>query len=93
MEMVKNLFTPSQLQLLQQGGYDVALGEAYSPIAQYVIHTYGIYLMALTTGKLSPDHPEEKRFVAVVNGEKTPRNDTEEGWLRFVSEHPEFKDD
>ena len=34
METVKNLFPPSQLHLLQQGGYEVALGEAYSPTAQ-----------------------------------------------------------
>ena len=93
METVKNLFPPSQLHLLQQGGYEVALGEAYSPIAQYVIHTYGKYLMALTIGTISPDHPEQKRFIAVVNGEKTPRDDAEEGWLRFLSEYPEFKDD
>jgi len=92
METVKNLFPPSQLHLLQQGGYEVALGEAYSPIAQYVIHTYGKYLMALTIGTISPDHPEQKRFIAVVNGEKSPRDDAEEGWLRFLREYPEFKD-
>ena len=92
MEMVKNAFPPSQLNLLQQGGYDVALGDAYSPTTQYAIHTYGKYLMALTKGTVIPFHPEEKRFIAVVNGEKTPRDDVEEGWLRFLSEYPEFKD-
>ena len=49
--------------------------------------------MALTKGTITPFHPEEERFIAVVNGEKTPRDDAEKGWLRFLSEHPEFKDD
>jgi len=88
MKMVKNIFPPSHLHLLQQGGYEVTLGEAYSPTAQYVIRTYGKYLMALTKGTITPFHPEQERFIAVVNGEKTPRGDVEKGWLRFVSEHP-----
>lgn len=49
--------------------------------------------MALTIGTISPDHPEQKRFIAVVNGEKLPRDDAEKGWLMFLSEYPEFKDD
>jgi len=93
MAMVKNAFPPSHLRLLQQGGYEVILGEAYSPSAQYAIRSYGKYLMALTKGTITPFHPEEERFIAVVNGEKTPRDDAEKGWLRFLSEHPEFKDD
>lgn len=77
----------------RQGGYDVVLGDAYSPKAQYSIHNYGKYLMALTMGTLTPFHPEEERFTAVVNGETSPRDDAEEGWLRFLSEYPEFRDD
>lgn len=69
------------------------LGEAYSPMAQYVIRTYGKYLMALTKGTITPFHPEEERFIAVVKGEKAPRDDVEKSWLKFVSEHPEFKND
>jgi pimeloyl-ACP methyl ester carboxylesterase len=91
MAMVKNAFPPPQLRLLRQGGYDVPLGEAYSPAAQHAIRSYGKYLMALTKGRLIPFHPEEERLIAVVNGESAPRNDAEEGWLRFISEHPEFK--
>jgi len=47
--------------------------------------------MALTTGAISPAHPEQKHFVAVANGEKSPRDDVEKGWLKFLSEYPEFK--
>ncbi|MDH3417733.1 MAG: DUF413 domain-containing protein [Gammaproteobacteria bacterium] len=90
METVKNAFPPAQLDLLHQGGYDVALGPGYSPRAQYSIRNYGKYLMALSNGSLTPFHPEEERFIAVVNGAKTPRDDAEEGWLRFLSEHTEF---
>ncbi|MDH3804204.1 MAG: DUF413 domain-containing protein [Gammaproteobacteria bacterium] len=93
METVKNAFPPAQLELLRQGGYEVSLGDEYSALAQYSIHTYGRYLMALTNGTLTPFHPEEERFIAVIKGAETPRDDAEKGWLRFLSEHPEFKDD
>ena len=93
MEIVKNKFPPSHLLLLRQGGYEVALGEAYSPITQYMIRSMGKYVMALTNGTVTPIDPMQERFIAVVNGEKTPRDDAEKGWLRFISEHPEFKDD
>jgi len=93
MGFVKNAFPPPQLRLIRQGGYEVTLGDAYSAIAQYSIHNYGKYLMALTNGELTTFHPEEERFIAVVNGEKSPRDDAEKGWLRFLSEYPEFKGD
>lgn len=93
MNSVKNLFPPAQLRLLHQGGYDVPLGEAYPPTAQYAIRNYGRYLMALTKGTVTPFHPEEERFIAVVNGRERPRDDAEEGWLRFINEYPEFKGD
>ena len=91
MNMVENAFPAAQLNLLHQGGYDVRLGEAYPPIAQYSIHNYGKYLMALTNGSITTFHPEEERFIAVVKGEKSPRSDAEKGWLRFLGEYPEFK--
>jgi len=91
MAMVKNVFPPAQLHLLLQGGYDVPLGEDYPPIAKYSIRNYGLYLMALTNGAISTFHPEEERFIAVVNGEKKPRDDAEKGWLRFLAEYPELK--
>lgn len=90
MEMVKNAFPPPQLRLTQQGGYDVTLGDEYSATAQYWIRNYGKYLMAMTKGKYVPYHPEEERFIAVVKGEETPRDDAEKGWLKFLSEYPEF---
>ena len=93
MDAVKNLYPPQQLRLLRQGGYDVNLGEAYSPVSRYIIRTYGKYLMALTKGNITPFHPEEEHFIAVVKGEKTPRNDEERSWLKFISEYPEFKED
>jgi len=91
MDKVENSFPPAQLQVIRQGGYAVTLGDAYSPTAQYSIHNYGKYLMALTNGTLTTFHPEEERFIAVVNGEKSPRDDAEKGWLRFLKEYPEFR--
>jgi len=91
MSKLKNPFSPSRLRLLRQGGYDVMPGEDYSPEAQHVIRSYGKYLMALTKGRLTPQHPEEERFIAVVNGKKAPRDKAEKDWLKFVREHPELQ--
>jgi len=93
MEVVENVFPPSHLHLLDQGGYDVELGEAYSPVTQYMIRAMGKYVMALSKGTVTPIDPVQERFMAVVNGEKTARSDIEKGWLRFLSEYSEFKDD
>jgi pimeloyl-ACP methyl ester carboxylesterase len=93
MATVKTIFPETHLRLLQQGGYEVTLGEAYSAKAQYAIRSYGKYLMALSQDRLMPLHPEEVRFVAVVNGEQAPKDDAEKGWLRFLREYPEFRDD
>ncbi len=90
MEKVKNTLPPPQLRLTRQGGYDVTLGDEYSLLAQYWIHNYGKYLMAMTNGKYVPYHPEEERFIAVVKGEETPRDDADKGWLRFLNEYPDF---
>jgi pimeloyl-ACP methyl ester carboxylesterase len=90
---VKNALPLPQLRLTQQGGYDVTLGDEYSPMARYWIRNYGRYLMALTKGTYVPYHPEEEHFIAVVNEETKPRDDADEGWLRFLREHPEFRAD
>lgn len=93
METVENLYPPPHLQLLRQGGYEVTPGKAYSPLARYIIRNYGKYLIALSTGTIAPFNPEQERFIAVVKGEKSPGNDEERSWLKFVSEHPELIED
>ena len=90
MEMVENALPPPQLRLTRQGGFDVPLGDAYSPLAQYWIRNYGKYLMAITNDKYVPYHPEEERLIAVVKGEKPPRDEADKGWLRFLNEYPEL---
>ena len=90
MATVKSVFPEGHLRLLQQGGYEASLGDAYSATAKHEIRSYGKYLMALSEGRLLPVHPEEVRFVAVVKGEQAPKDDAEKGWLRFLHEYPEF---
>lgn len=91
MDQVENPVPLPRLQVLYQGGYDVVLGDAYSPEAQYLIHNVGIYLMALTEGTFLPFYSDEERFMSVVNGEKPPGSDAEKGWLRFLSEYPKYR--
>lgn len=91
MALVKNRYPPSPLRLLQQGGYVVELGDAYSPKLQFLIHTMGKYLVELSNGTLTPIDAEQERFIAVVDGKQAPRGELENGWLRFIEEYPEFK--
>jgi uncharacterized alpha/beta hydrolase family protein len=88
---VDNPVPDPQLKVLNQGGFDVELGDDYTPLAQYVIHSVGIYLMALTEGRFEPFYDEEEHFMAAVNGITPPRNDVEKGWLRFLDEYPEYR--
>ena len=91
MEAVKNIIPPTHLQLAQQGGFDVPLSDAYSPVAQYVIRATGIYAMALTNGTITPLDKYQERLIDVVNGEKVARTEVEKGWLLFLDEYPELR--
>ena len=71
----------------------MTLSEDYSPTMQYLIHAAGKYMMALTKRMIVPFYPEQERFVEVANGKEAPHNENEEAWLKFISEHPEYKDD
>ncbi len=88
---VANPFPPSHLRVLDQGGYDVELGSGYTPMAAYLIRTNGKYLMALSDGTLEPFDTEQKKFVEVARGQRSPRNSPEKDWLRFLAEHPELR--
>ena len=90
---VKSIFPESHLQMLAQGGYDVPLGEDYTPRAKYMIHSIGVYVMALTKGTILPFHPEEEYFIEVLNGEQAPINELQTAWLKFIEEYPELRND
>ena len=91
MNTVENPFPPSHLRVLHQGGYDVALDADYTPMAAYMIRMNGKYLMALSDGTLEPFDTEQKKFVEVARGQRSPRNSPEKDWLRFLGEHPELR--
>ena len=88
MDTVQSRFPPSHDEVLRQGGYDVPLSDAYSPVTQHAIRNYGKYLAAMMHEDIPSIHPDQDHFIAVTKGEKTPRNEVEKGWLRFVSEYP-----
>jgi pimeloyl-ACP methyl ester carboxylesterase len=90
MSRVKNVYPESHLEVLSRGGYDVELSDDYSPKVQYVIRYFGKYLMAITNGTLEPIYPFQENLKKVANGEASPADDMEKGWLRFMKEYPEF---
>ncbi len=91
MDKVENRFSPAQLRLLRQGGYPVELGDDYSPKTRHAIWNYGKYLMALSVGLIKPVDDAGRRFVGMVEGNQPPRNEEEMGWLKFLTDHPEFQ--
>ena len=91
MDNVENPFPESHLRVLHQGGYDVVLDAHYTPLAAYYIRTNGKYLMALSDGTLTPFLPEQDSFVELARGRRSPENQVEKDWMRFMAEHPELR--
>jgi pimeloyl-ACP methyl ester carboxylesterase len=90
MNDVPSIFPPLHVEYLRRGGYDVPLDDHYSPVSKYVIRTYGKYLVAVAREEIPSLNPEQDEFIALMKGERSPRNDDEKEWLRFVSEYPEL---
>lgn len=90
MGRVKNFFPEEHLQYWFAGGYDVDLGDDYSPMSQYIIHNYGHYYMAITKGILKPFYPEQVESLKVIKGELAPRHEGERAWIKFLNEYPDF---
>lgn len=90
MATVKNYYPADHLAQFDRGGYDVPLGGDYSPLMQYAIRSMGRYLVALGQGEIKPFDEDQEHFVRVVRGEARPTTAVEEGWMRFLREHPEL---
>lgn len=88
---VKAPFPEDHMREYLKGGYDVELGEEYSPIGAYRIRTIGQWMDALASGAIAPMNPEQEHFVQVCRGDASPDNDYEQDWLRFVKEYPNRK--
>ncbi len=90
MDKVKNFFPEEYLKYLFLGGYDVDLGDRYSPIAKHYIRYYGKCAMAVMNGTLKTFYPEQENFFRVIRGEIPATTEVEKGWMKFMSEFPEI---
>jgi uncharacterized protein YifE (UPF0438 family) len=70
----------------------VELGQDYPALGKYSIRTVGHWMEALASGSIKPLHPAQEHFVQVCRGEKSPDNDVEKAWLRFVREYPDRRE-
>ena len=93
MNRVKNAHPQAHLEILQQGGFNVPLSDAYSPLSRYFIRSIGKYLVALATGKIEPISLSQEHFIQVVKGQKEATNKEEEGLLKFINEFPKEVED
>lgn len=48
-----------------------------------LLHTYGKSLRALETGARAPSTADEKKFVAVLLGERPPESELERAWIKY----------
>lgn len=87
---VENTYSQQHLELFTRGGFDINLNDEYSPMVQYLIHTIGIYLMALVNEEIDPTNSAQEHFILAAHGETAPVNDNEEGLLKFMEEYPEL---
>ncbi len=87
---VNNVFPQEHLQYCFMGGYEVELSDDYNPMDKHIIHNYGKYWMAVSTGVLKPFYEDQELFVKIVRGEVPSELDIITGWLRFMQEYPEF---
>jgi len=90
MDRVENFYPESHLEVFRRGGFDLELSDDYSPVSQYVIHSFGRYWMAVSSGTLKPFFPEQERFLRVIRGEESPKHEVVKDWLRFLKEYPEI---
>lgn len=89
-EQVKSDYPEDHLRLLQAGGFDVPLNEAYDALEMNAIHVYGLYLRAVAGGELAPIHPGQRHFIEVANGNAAPSNAFETAWRKFGADYPEL---
>jgi len=88
-EEVKSPLPEAHLKELLKGGFGVDLGKEFSPMERHFIRSIGHWLEALASGAISPFHSDQEHFVQVCKGEKTPENEIETAWLKFVREYPD----
>jgi pimeloyl-ACP methyl ester carboxylesterase len=86
---VKSLFPDDHLKVLGQGGYNVELGKGYSILEKYYIRTYGRYMDALASGAIVPFHPTLVQFLRASQGEKSPDDEFESSWCKFIKDFPD----
>ncbi len=90
-EEVKSPVPEAHLKELVKGGYGANLGKEFSPMERYCIRTMGYWLEALSSEAVTPLDPVQRHFVQVCRGEKSPENEIETAWLKFVGEYPDRK--
>ncbi|WP_295893692.1 hypothetical protein [uncultured Vibrio sp.] len=89
METVENIFPDAHINMINQGGFDIALSEDYSPISKHIIGYAGQYLVRLIDGQIEPINDGHAQFVRIINGEEPPQNRIQEDFIRFMRENSE----
>ena len=85
---IPSIFPENHLRKFDEGGYDVELSDAYSPLTKYIIRNEGQYVMAISRGELKPALDNQKEFLEMIHGEKPPATDFVREWIQFMQEYP-----
>lgn len=75
-----------------QGGFNLVPDEGYSPKQRYLIRSYGKYLRALALGEIEPLDEAQRKYLRAVIESAKPRNYAEKGWVKFIADHPSWRE-
>jgi len=87
MAAVENIFPDSHMKILVDGGFDVELGDDYSPLSQYLVAYAGRYIVLLVNGIIEPINPQQEHFIHVVQGKISATSDVERDFIQFMGEY------
>ena len=88
MSKVQNIFPEASLNILADGGFDIAFSDSYSPNFKHLMQYAGKYLILLAHERVK--HPQEGRFIQAIQGKIPATTQVEKDFLRFMQEYPEI---
>jgi uncharacterized protein YifE (UPF0438 family) len=68
---------------LNMRDFEIRCADIFDSQEREIIHRYGHWLAALTSGEIEPVTPEQERFVRVMKGELKPETVFELVWKKF----------
>ena len=90
---VNSAFSDESMAALVNGGFDVKLGDDYSPTTKHLIRYAGRYLVKLVHGRIEPMRPQQEHFILAAQGKVPATTDFEREFILFMKAYPGLVED